>query len=115
MADSSIVKKEVTFSFGTGIDQVTRKHTINNFAPAEISEGNVAAWKAKLKAFNDSDAALLSTTFFSNPDDNGDVKPVTGITAAAISQTDKTVIYAKTESARLAAISTGSGEGETNG
>lgn len=111
MADTSIVKKEVTFTFGTGVDQSTRKHTINNFAPDEILSANVATWKTRIKAFNDSDAALLSSTFFSNADDNGNVTPVSGISAAAITKTDKTVIYAKTESARLAAIE----EGDSNG
>ena len=109
MADTSYAKKSVTFTFGG--DQ-SRKVTFGNFDPAKITVQEVAAFKEKVKAFNDSDVAKVSAFYFSNPDDNGTVYPVTGISAADVTTTEKTVVYAKTESARLAIINGNDSNGE---
>lgn len=108
MADSKILKKEVTFSFA---NESTRKVTVNNFNPdTEGTTTAVSEFKAKVKAFNNSDVTLAATAYFSNPDDDGNVYPVTGIKDAAVVTTEKTVIFAKTESARLAALNVAGGD-----
>lgn len=110
MADSVVTKKDVTFTFETGL---TRKVSVGNFPDTEATSENVNAFRTKIKAFNDSDVSLVNSYYFSNPDDNGVVHAVTGISAANVTTTEKTVIYAKTESARIAALrydDEGSGE-----
>lgn len=101
MADSNIAKKDVTFTFG---NNTSRKVSINNFNPQDVQNAQIEAFKVKIKAFNDSDVSLVNTAYFSNPDDDGNVYPVTGISDANVTITEKTVIYAKTESARLTAL-----------
>jgi len=109
MADTSYAKKSATFTFEGGL---TRKVTFGNFDPTKTDVQAVAAFKEKIAAFNDSDVSKVSAYYFSNPDDNGNIHPVTGISAADITTTEKTVIYAKTESARLAALNSGDSNGE---
>lgn len=107
MADTSYAKKSATFTFENGS---TRKVTVGNFDPEQMTSSEVNNFRDKVKAFNDSDVAKVSAFYFSNPDDDGNVHAVTGISAADIVTTEKTVIYAKTESARLAAIRGNSNE-----
>ena len=109
MADTSYAKKSVTFDFESGL---TRKVTIGNFDPTKMDNTAIRAFKSKIIDFNNSDVSKVSAFYFSNPDDNGVVHPVTGISAADVVITEKTAIYAKTESARLAALRATEEEGE---
>lgn len=101
MADTSYAKKSATFSFENGL---SRKVTVGNFDPEKMNNAAIREFKSKVIDFNNSDVAKVSAFYFSNPDDNGIVHPVTGISAADVTITEKTVIYAKSESARLAAL-----------
>lgn len=107
MADTSVIKKDVTFKFS---NDTTRKVSVNNFNPSTEGEENaVNDFRAKIQAFNDSDVTLAATAYFSNADDNGNVFPVTSITDANVTITEKTVIYATSESARLSALNISEG------
>lgn len=101
MADTSYAKKSATFTFD---NDSTRKVTVGNFDPAQMDNAAIREFKSKIIAFNDSDVSKVSAFYFSNPDDEGNVYPVKGISAADVVITEKTVVYAKSESARLAAL-----------
>lgn len=109
MADTSYAKKSATFTFEGGL---SRKVTMGNFDPETMSLTAIEEFKDKVVAFNDSDVSKVSSYYFSNPDDEGNVHPVTGISAADVVITEKTVVYAKSESARLAALNADIEEGE---
>lgn len=111
MATTEITKKDVTFEFDGGY---TRKVTVSGFAPSEFQNDRITAFRNAVKAFNDSDAALVSSFYgYSTSDDTQTVYNVKGITDANITQTSKTPIYARDEQALARALADDStAEGE---
>lgn len=88
---------ECTFAFD---DRDERKVSIGNFPNADAQA--IADFKQRVKDFNASDTAAVASYFLS---DNG--ASCTGIVNAAVTLTEKTVIYAKDAAASLAALSEG--------
>lgn len=111
MATSSVIKKDVTFTFG---GDYTRKVTMSNFKPENdaIPDADVTAFRNSIKAFNDSDVSLVSAFYgYTTSDDSQTVHPVTGIKDANVTLTRKTPIYARDEEALARALATDT-EGE---
>lgn len=86
-----------------------------SFSPYYPTDSAVSGFKTRAIAINnalENESGVFDAIVIENADSAGSEATVSKISAATITTTDKTVIFAKTESARIAALEMA---GEDNG